>query len=61
MYKSTLEEGIIFNKEGYPDFISNVEGLTGIEKFGRWSDARLNQILNLLLKKITQNFTLNIG
>ena len=38
-YEATLAEGIQFQREGYPRFISSVTGISGREEFGRWSDA----------------------
>ena len=38
-YVATLAEGIDFKKEGYPDFINEVSGMSGFEPWGRWSDA----------------------
>src|SRR5262245_22493348 len=41
-YQATLEEGINFSRDGMPVFISEVQGLSGRESFGRWSDAHLD-------------------
>src|SRR5262245_47080948 len=40
-YQATLEEGIDFRRDGLPVFVSEIQGLSGREEFGRWSDARL--------------------
>ncbi|HAS92527.1 MAG TPA: sugar translocase, partial [Clostridiales bacterium] len=40
-YYATLEEGIDFTKNGLPLFIKEISGLSGIEDWGRWSDANI--------------------
>jgi phosphoglycerol transferase len=40
-YQATLEDGIDFRRDGFPAFITQVDGLSDREAFGRWSDARL--------------------
>lgn len=37
-YSSTLSEGIVFSREGNPQFIKRITGLAGRESWGRWSD-----------------------
>jgi hypothetical protein len=37
-YSSTLSEGIVFSREGRPQFIKRITGLAGRESWGRWSD-----------------------
>lgn len=37
-YLSTLSEGIVFSREGNPQFIKRISGLAGREYWGRWSD-----------------------
>ncbi len=39
VYDATLAQGIDFRKDGYPAFISQVAGMSGLEPWGRWSDA----------------------
>ena len=39
VYHATLEEGIDFKKPGYPDFITEVTGVSGREDWGRWTDG----------------------
>jgi hypothetical protein len=36
-YAATLQEGIQFNRHGWPEFISSVTGFSGRENFGRWT------------------------
>lgn len=38
-YQASLSEGIDFKKEGYPSFVAEVSGMSGVEPWGRWSDA----------------------
>ena len=37
-YSSTLSEGIVFSREGNPQFVKRITGLAGREPWGRWSD-----------------------
>lgn len=37
-YSSTLSEGIVFSREGHPQFVKRITGLAGRESWGRWSD-----------------------
>lgn len=37
-YPSSLEAGIDFTKDGWPDFIGNVKGISQHEPWGRWSE-----------------------
>ena len=37
-YLATLDEGIVFAKEGSPKFIKKINGLAGKEDWGRWSE-----------------------
>jgi len=37
-YSATLSEGIVFSREGNPQFIKRITGLAGREPWGRWSD-----------------------
>jgi phosphoglycerol transferase len=39
-YESTLAEGIIFSKQGYPGFLNKVTGVSGYEPWGRWTDGK---------------------
>lgn len=42
-YESTLAEGIKFGQNGFPTFVSGVEGISGAEQWGRWTDSNLNK------------------
>lgn len=37
-YSSTLSDGVLFSREGNPQFIKRITGLAGREPWGRWSD-----------------------
>lgn len=39
-YQSTLENGIEFNKPGYPNFLTSVSGIGNVENWGRWTIAK---------------------
>lgn len=38
-YESTLAAGIDFKRPGYPNFLVDVAGVSGPEKWGRWTDG----------------------
>jgi len=40
-YEAKLSEGIDFKKPGYPNFLTEVKGVSGYEPWGRWSDDKL--------------------
>lgn len=40
-YPGTLAEGVDFSKPGYPIFLAAVNGLSGHEPWGRWSDGEI--------------------
>ena len=61
VYYSTLEGGINFSQTGYPDFIRRVWGVSNIESWGRWSDARLSPTVKFQFKKyLPKNFILDL-
>lgn len=55
-YPSTMEIGIDFTKEGWPEFISNVKGVSHLELWGRWSDK--SEIIFDFNVPLPQRFTL---
>ncbi|OBW95292.1 DUF7024 domain-containing protein [Gallibacterium salpingitidis] len=60
-YRATLSEGTIFNKEGYPDFLANVSGISYLEDWGRWSDVNLNKYVEFAFKEaLPKNFKLEL-
>jgi phosphoglycerol transferase len=40
-YVASLQEGIDFTRGDYPSFVASIQGLSGTEHWGRWSDANL--------------------
>lgn len=40
-YQASAEEGMNFSRQGLPSFVENVIGLSGVESWGRWSDANI--------------------
>lgn len=55
-YAATLAEGIDFSRNGYPDFLEEVSGLSGLEGFGRWTDAPMTRLR--FRKPLPREFTL---
>ena len=39
-YDATLAQGIDFRRQGYPNFLAEVEGMSGHEPWGRWSEGK---------------------
>ena len=58
-YEATLAEGIDFKKPGYPNFLSEVKGMSGREPWGRWSDAK--QVEFKFKQPLPSKFTLVIS
>ena len=57
-YEATLEEGIDFKKPGYPAFLAEVSGVSGMESWGRWSDG---SIVKFRFKQVLpKKFTIKI-
>jgi phosphoglycerol transferase len=46
-YIANLEDGIDFSKGGLPSFVKTVSGLSGVEQWGRWSDANLASVVEI--------------
>jgi phosphoglycerol transferase len=58
-YPATLRDGIDFTKRGWPDFISNAQGISGHEPWGLWSDANLAPTVRFEFSSaLPQRFTL---
>ena len=58
-YHASLSEGIAFNKDGYPDFISRIQGISVKEALGRWTDGSKTEIE--FIKPLPKNFILEIS
>lgn len=43
-YQANLEQGIQFNKPGYPNFLTSVKGIGAKESWGRWSNNKSIQL-----------------
>ncbi len=57
-YEATLQEGIDFKKPGFPKFIAEVSGMSGLENWGRWTDGK---IVKFKFKQVlSKKFTLEI-
>lgn len=41
-YEAHLDTQVFFNNEGLPGYLKSIDGLSGREKWGRWSDANLS-------------------
>jgi len=60
-YHASLAQGIDFRKEGYPDFLYEVKGVSDYEAWGRWTDARINPSAEFYFHQpLPQKFTLVI-
>ena len=46
-YHATLSDGIVFSRDSLPDFLKKLDGLSGVEPWGRWSDASVNPTVRL--------------
>ena len=46
-YHATLSEGMDFTRAGTPDFLKGLDGLSGVENWGRWSDASISPAISL--------------
>ncbi len=60
-YNTSLSEGIIFDNEGYPNFIDKVYGMAKRQHWLRWSDANLAKNAKFVFKeKLPKDFILEI-
>jgi phosphoglycerol transferase len=60
-YEATLAEGIDFTKPGYPRFVKEVQGMSGEEPWGRWTDANLAPTARFRFDKpLPKAFTLEL-
>ena len=57
-YTATLAEGINFAKPGAPDFLVAASGLSGVESWGRWTDANLGPVVFRFRDSLPRDFTL---
>jgi hypothetical protein len=60
-YEASMAEGIDFSKPGYPTFLAEVQGMSGREDWGRWTDGRLAPAARFKFKQpLPKTFTLVI-
>ena len=60
-YEATLAEGIDFTKQGYPNFLAEVSGMSGYEPWGRWTEAAAGPVAKFRFKQaLPKTFTLEI-
>lgn len=60
-YPASMAEGISFGSPGYPEFVRTVEGVSGSEGWGRWSDAALAPHVTIRLQdSVEGDFTLTL-
>jgi hypothetical protein len=58
-YKADLKDGIDFKKNGFPEFIKDISGLSGWEPWGRWTDSAKDKKFRVVfLDKLPEDFTL---
>lgn len=58
-YQATLAEGIDFTREDLPIFVKSIVGLSGLESWGRWTDANVAPAARIdFAQSLPQRFTL---
>jgi Domain of unknown function (DUF7024) len=46
-YRASLEDGITFNRPGWPEFVASTSGISSQEADGRWTDAGLQPVARI--------------
>lgn len=60
-YVATLHDGIDFSRTAVPTFLSDIQGLSNSEPWGRWSDANLTPAVTLTFAApLPKHFVLHI-
>lgn len=60
-HAATLSEGVDFTRRTWPEFIKNVQGLSGLEPWGRWSDADISRSVRFVFfEPLPTHFTLHL-
>jgi phosphoglycerol transferase len=60
-YEATPASGIQFGKPGYPTFLKEVQGMAGVEPWGRWTDATTAPTAKFVfVNALPKRFTLEI-
>jgi phosphoglycerol transferase len=58
---TTLQQRIDFSRAGSPDFVAKVDGLSGPENWGRWSDADVSPDVELkFTRPLPEHFVLHL-
>jgi len=57
-YNANISEGITFNRDGYPSFVSSYKGISGKETWGRWTDSE--EVTIEFVQPLPKSFTLKI-
>ena len=61
-YVATLADGIDFTKPGYPEFVTEVAGISSYEPWGRWTDANLAATASIRFRQaLPARFTLELS
>ncbi|QIL81642.1 sugar translocase [Diaphorobacter sp. HDW4A] len=61
-FPSTLVDGIDFSNPLLPSFVEEINGLSGVENWGRWSDADLSQSVKIrFVTFLPRKFTLGMS
>lgn len=61
-YLSNMEDGIDFSKKILPSFVKTLSGLSGVEEWGRWSDADLGSMVEITFADpLPKSFTLELN
>ncbi len=60
-YNRSLAEGIDFSRDGYPNFLAEVSGMSDRENWGRWTDANMEPTAKFRFKQqLPEKFTLEV-
>jgi phosphoglycerol transferase len=60
-YSATIQDAIIFKKDGYPSFLKNMEGISYPDEAGRWTDAgKRESALFTFIDPLPKRFKLEI-
>ena len=60
-YHATLSDGMDFSRAEMPDFLAGLNGLSGAEHWGRWSDALVSPAVSLqFVKPLPDHFVLHL-
>lgn len=61
-YPSTLAQGIDFKRSDFPTFLKDIDGISGPEPWGRWTDANISRTVNIdFVAPLPERFTLSLA